>query len=70
MTDTTLTPGRLWKRMTSEQRQRAALAFWQDEGATDDQLQAVLLISQQKRFRPKTVIGLDKIGRASCRERV
>ena len=60
MTDTTLTPARLWKRMTSEQRHRAALAFWSDETATDDQIQAVLLISQHKKFRPKTVLGLDE----------
>jgi hypothetical protein len=59
MTETTLTPSRLWKQMTSEQRTRVARAFWQDEDATDDQLQAALLIAQQKKFRPKTVIGLD-----------
>jgi hypothetical protein len=45
--------------MTPEQRLRAASAFWKDEEATDDQVQAVLLISQQKKFRPKTVLGLD-----------
>jgi len=55
----TLTPSRLWKRMTPDQRHHAALAFWRDETATDDQVQAVLLISQHKKFRPKTVIGLD-----------
>ena len=60
MTDTTLTPGRLWKRIPPEQRYRAALAFWQDEtAAAADQVQAVLLIAQQKKFRPKTVAGLD-----------
>jgi hypothetical protein len=59
MTEPTLTPSRLWKQMTSEQRTRAARAFWEDEEATDDQLQAALLIAQQKKFRPKTVIGLD-----------
>ena len=59
MTDTTLTPSRLWKLMTPDQRTRAARAFWSDEEATDDQIQAVLLISQKKKFRPKTVIGLD-----------
>ena len=58
MTDT-LTPSRLWKRMTLDQRQRAARAFWSDPDATDDQVQAALLIAQQKKFRPKTVIGLD-----------
>ena len=58
-TDTALTPGRLWKQMTLDQRTRAALAFWSDPDATDDQIQAVMLIAQQKKFRPKTVIGLD-----------
>ena len=59
MTDTTLTPSRLWKRMTADQRTRAARAFWSDPDATDDQVQAALLIAQQKKFRPKTIIGLD-----------
>src|SRR5438105_5849035 len=59
MTDTTLTPSRLWKHMTLDQRTRAARAFWADPDATDDQVQAALLIAQQKKFRPKTVIGLD-----------
>lgn len=59
-TDTdALTPGRLWKQMTAEQRSRAARAFWSDPDATDDQIQAVVLIAQQKKFRAKTVVGLD-----------
>jgi hypothetical protein len=59
MTETTLTPARLWKQMTLDQRIRAARAFWEDPEATDDQVQAAFLIAQQKKFRPKTVIGLD-----------
>src|SRR3977135_4242281 len=59
MTETTLTPSRLWKQMTLDQRTRAARAFWADPEATNDQIQAALLIAQQKKFRPKTVIGLD-----------
>ena len=59
MTDTTLTPARLWKHMTLDQRTRIARAFWADPDATDDQVQAALVIAQQKKFRPKTVIGLD-----------
>jgi hypothetical protein len=58
MTDT-LTPSRLWKQMTAAQRLAASRSFWSDEEAVDDQIQAVMLISQQKRFRPKTVVGLD-----------
>ena len=59
MTESTLTPARLWRRMTAGQRLKAAQAFWLDEEATNDQVQAVMLISQQKKFRPKSVIGLD-----------
>jgi hypothetical protein len=45
--------------MSIDQRTRAARAFWEDPEATDDQVQAALLIAQQKKFRAKTVIGLD-----------
>ena len=59
MTDTTLTPARLWKRMSAEQRVRAASALWREEEAVGDQMQAVALISKQMKSRPKTVIGFD-----------
>jgi hypothetical protein len=59
MTDTTLTPARLWKRMTPEQKLRAARAFWGDQDASSDQLQATMLIAGQKKFRPKTIAALD-----------
>ena len=45
--------------MTSDQRLRAARAFWAEEQAADDQVQAALLIAQTKKFRPKFVMGLD-----------
>src|SRR5262245_62737297 len=60
MTEPTLTPARLWKRMTVAHRLKAARAFWLEENATDDQIQAVMLIAQQKKFRPKSVIALDE----------
>src|ERR1700730_9505120 len=59
MAETPLAPSRLWKHMTLDQRTRAARAFWADPDAPDDQVQAAFLIAQQKKFRPKTVIGLD-----------
>ena len=43
--------------MTLPHRQKAALAFWQADEAVDDQVQAALLIAQQKKFRPKSVLG-------------
>ena len=55
----TLTPSRLWKSLSIDQRQRVARAFWSDTEALDDQLQAALQIAQQKKFRPKTVVNLD-----------
>jgi hypothetical protein len=61
MTETTLTPARLWKGMTSEQRLRAARAFWatEEDEAADAQFQAVFYIAQHKKFRAKSVFGMD-----------
>lgn len=59
MTEAIVTPSKLWKRMTAEQRLLAARAFWIDEQASDDQVQAVLFIAQQKKFRTKFVVSLD-----------
>src|SRR5512138_3931433 len=59
-----LTPARLWKRMTADQRLNAARAFWRSDEAGDDQVQAVLLIAQHKKFRPKSVMALDEERRA------
>ena len=50
--------------MTAEQRYRAARAFWRDEKGAAERTQAVLLIAQQMKFRPKTVAGLDDERRA------
>lgn len=64
MTESTLTPSRLWRRMSADQRLRAARSFWADDQATDDQIQAVLVIAQQKKFRPKSVLALEPERRA------
>jgi hypothetical protein len=53
------TPARLWKKLAPAHRQRVAAAFWQADDAVDDQVQAALLIAQQKKFRPKSVLALD-----------
>jgi hypothetical protein len=59
MVDTVLTPARLWKQLTGDERLKLARAFWLDEEATEDQLQAVMLIAQRKNFRSKTVVAMD-----------
>jgi hypothetical protein len=64
MSDQALTPSRLWKQMTQSQRLEVAQAFWLDEEALDDQVQAALLIAQRLKFRPKTVVGLDAARKA------
>jgi hypothetical protein len=53
------TPSRVWKQLTGEQRLRVAQAFWLDERSADVHAQAAMLISQAKKFRPKTVMSLD-----------
>ena len=50
--------------MSFEQRHRAARAFWRDETGAAERAQAVTLIAQQMKFRPKTVAGLDAERRA------
>ena len=54
-----MTPTRLWKQMTAEQRRGATSALWAAEDATNEQMQAALLIAKQMKFRPKTVGSLD-----------
>jgi hypothetical protein len=50
--------------MTAEQRLAAARAFWLDEQATDDQIQAIAFIADKKKFRAKTLLSLDLERRA------
>src|SRR5262249_7191061 len=59
MDPTTRTPARLWKTMRRERGRAAVHAFWREEQAADEKMQAVMLIAQQKKFRPKTVLSLD-----------
>jgi len=59
MDDTVLTPARLWKQMTSDERLKVARAFWLDADAIEDQLQAVMYLAQRKNFRPKTIVSMD-----------
>ena len=65
MADSTMTPARLWKLMTADQRRRAAAALWRDPEAAADQAQAVVVVAKQRNFRPKTVMGFDDERKAS-----
>ncbi len=44
--------------MTTDRRLRAARAFWEADQAPENHAQAALLIAQQRKFRPKFVLGL------------
>ena len=60
MSDQTITPARVWKGMTAEQRLRAAEALWRSDEARGDQQAAVLAIAKHLKFRPKSVTALDR----------
>ena len=45
--------------MTLAQRVAASASFWNDEETVNDQIQAVMIIAQQKHFRPKSIVALD-----------
>jgi hypothetical protein len=54
-----LTPSRLWKRMSAEQRRRAATALYGNPEARSEQQQGAQLIAKHLKFRPKSVGSLD-----------
>ena len=60
MSDPTLTPSRLWKRMTSEQRLRASKALWKESEAASEQAEAITAIAKQWKLRPKSALSLDE----------
>ena len=51
-------PSRLWKQLSSDRRQAAAVAFWHDENAANEQAEAIGLIAQRIKFRLKSVINM------------
>jgi hypothetical protein len=51
-------PGKLWKRIPQERRLEACEAFWREEGAVEQQAEALLAVAAHFRFRPKSVRAL------------
>jgi len=51
-------PSRLWKQLSPDRKQEAAVAFWRDENAANEQAEAIGLIAQRIKFRLKSVINL------------
>jgi hypothetical protein len=51
-------PSKLWKQMPAARRLAAAQAFWQDEHSAEQHAEAVVLIAQHLKFRPKSAAAL------------
>jgi hypothetical protein len=59
-----LTPAKIWREMTPDQRLIAAGALWADPDSAPQQFEAVQAIARQLRFRPQSVMRLDAGKRA------
>jgi hypothetical protein len=57
MTDlpTDTRPSQLWKQLDADRKATAADAFWRDENAIAERAEAMALIAQRIKFRPKSV---------------
>jgi alkylhydroperoxidase/carboxymuconolactone decarboxylase family protein YurZ len=51
-------PSQLWKSLDPERKLKASAAFWKDDNAALEQAEALAMIAQRLKFRPKSVIGL------------
>ena len=51
-------PSQLWKQLTPERKLEAATAFWADENAGVEQMEAVATIAQRIKFRTKSVYAM------------
>jgi len=49
-------PSQLWKQLNADRKLKAAIAFWGDEHAENEQAEAINLIAQRIKFRLKSVI--------------
>ena len=52
-----ISPARLWRELTGDQRQALAAALWADEESVPQQIEAVHLVAKQLRFRPQSVLS-------------
>jgi len=55
---TAFRPTRIWKRLSTERRIKAAEVFWSDEQSTEQQVEAVAAIASHMKFRTKSVVAL------------
>ena len=65
MTTETPSPAHLWKGMSEDQRLRAAEAFWREADSGDQQIEAMVLLAQRLKARPKFIATLPVDKKAS-----
>ena len=58
MTTETPSPAHLWKGMSEQQRLQAADAFWRERDSADQQIEAMVLLAQKLKARPKYISTL------------
>ncbi len=51
-------PSQLWKQLSADRRLQAAVAFWRDDDAANEQAEAIGMIAQRIKFRLKSVISM------------
>lgn len=51
-------PSVLWKQLSADRKQQAAVAFWLDPNGASEQAEAIATIALRLKFRPKSVITL------------
>ena len=58
MTTETPSPALLWKGMSDDQRLQAADAFWREADGADQQIEAMVLLAQKLKARPRYIATL------------
>jgi hypothetical protein len=51
-------PSQLWKELSPDKKQQAAVAFWHDDNAAEEQAQAIASIANRIKFRLKSVVTM------------
>jgi hypothetical protein len=51
-------PAQLWKQMSEDQKLRAAEAFWREPDGIEQQVEAMTLLAQKLKARPRYIQGL------------
>jgi hypothetical protein len=51
-------PAQLWKQMSESQKLRAAEAFWRESDGVEQQVEAMALLAQKLKARPRYIQGL------------